>query len=202
LQHPMHKTSFPKGRHTNKAHGGKKHTNKQKHKHYRKKTSFKYTGYSKKHTYRYTFSPTTLDGRRCLSWVKPKFNRFAGASVSFSNTLFETINGYPNSFWGWGGEDDELLLRFKWVEQKKLCPKVTFTVPPQGRLIDLEIAQPVTVQGKLEYRVKELQKSEKLSNSKHVWETDGLKQLSQVCNIHLCGMYEKFSKTVRLKVEM
>ena len=202
MNHPMHKMSFPKGRYTNKAHGGKKHTYKQKQKHYRKLTSFKHNRNPKNNTYRYKFSPTRVDGRRCISWVKPKFNRFAGASVSFSNTLFETINGYPNSFWGWGGEDDELLFRFKWVEEKKLYSKVKFTVPPQGRLIDLEIAQPITVEDKLDYRVKDLLKSEKLSNSKHVWETDGLKQLSQVCKIHLCGMYEKFSKTVRLKVEM
>jgi hypothetical protein len=203
MQHPMHKISFPKGHHTNKARGGKKHTNK-KRSHDRKKTSFhfKHTRNPHRHTYRYTFSPTTLDGRRLLSLVKTKFNRFAGASVSFSNTLFETINGYPNSFWGWGGEDDELLFRFKWIEQNKLCPKVKFTVPPQGRLIDLEIAQPVTIKDKLDYRVKDLQKSEKLSNSKHTWESDGLKQLSQICNIHLCGMYEKFPKTVRLKVEL
>ena len=24
---------------------------------------------------------------------------------------FEGMNGYPNTFWGWGGEDDELRLR-------------------------------------------------------------------------------------------
>ena len=34
---------------------------------------------------------------------------YFGGVVSFSVDAFEKINGFPNNYWGWGGEDDELL---------------------------------------------------------------------------------------------
>ena len=36
---------------------------------------------------------------------------FIGGVVSLSEAQFEVINGYPNNFWGWGGEDDEMSIR-------------------------------------------------------------------------------------------
>jgi hypothetical protein len=46
---------------------------------------------------------------------KKKYNYeyFMGGILSISNTDFENCNGYPNNFWGWGGEDDELYKRMK-----------------------------------------------------------------------------------------
>ena len=37
--------------------------------------------------------------------------KYFGGIVSFSSSDYKRINGYPNTFWGWGGEDDELQLR-------------------------------------------------------------------------------------------
>lgn len=37
--------------------------------------------------------------------------KYFGGIVSFSKDMFEQINGFPNNFWGWGGEDDELYQR-------------------------------------------------------------------------------------------
>jgi hypothetical protein len=45
---------------------------------------------------------------------------------------------------------------------------VTYTVPEHGRLIDLEIAQPVTFKDKRQERVKEMQKTEKIRDEKHL----------------------------------
>ena len=85
--------------------------------------------------------------------------------MSFSTTLFEAINGYPNTFWGWGGEDDALLVRLRRLHSHT---PVTYTVPEHGRLIDLEIAQPVTFKDKRQERVKEMQKTEKIRDEKHL----------------------------------
>jgi hypothetical protein len=41
------------------------------------------------------------------------------------------VNGYPNTFWGWGGEDDELMLRLK---EKKL----QLVAPQTGTIYDME----------------------------------------------------------------
>ena len=73
-------------------------------------------------------------------WTQRKYKRFLGAALSIHPTLFEAANGYPNSFWGWGGEDDALVDRLG-----RLSAAVTYTVPPVGRLIDREMAEPVTL---------------------------------------------------------
>jgi hypothetical protein len=36
---------------------------------------------------------------------------FLGGVCSFTTEQFQTLNGYPNNFWGWGGEDEELYHR-------------------------------------------------------------------------------------------
>lgn len=38
---------------------------------------------------------------------------FLGGVLSMSLTDIEKINGFPNKFWGWGGEDDALRNRLK-----------------------------------------------------------------------------------------
>jgi hypothetical protein len=38
-------------------------------------------------------------------------NRFLGGIVMLTVNAFKNVNGYPNDFWGWGGEDDELRDR-------------------------------------------------------------------------------------------
>ena len=200
MQHPMHLTHAHTPAHTTyKAHGGKRKTKTLWKKSFKRRNTQFHTHKEKYHSL--SFEPTTLDGRKCVPmWMRYKFDRFVGASVSFSTTLFETINGYPNSFWGWGGEDDELKLRFKWVEALKICPSVKFTIPPRGRVIDLEIAQPVTIQDKLAFRVKELQKNEKLEQSEKMWQTDGLKQIRELCSMTYTGLFQKFSNTEVLKI--
>jgi hypothetical protein len=36
---------------------------------------------------------------------------FFGGVCSLTTEQFETLDGYPNNFWGWGGEDEELYHR-------------------------------------------------------------------------------------------
>ena len=128
-----------------------------------------------------TFRPITVEGKPCVSqWAsdKRKFSRFVGAAVSFSPALFESVNGYPNSFWGWGGEDDELNQRLRRLPSSAASkPPFLYTVPPEGRLIDLEMAHPVTFADKMGARVKEMQKYERLRTSVHTWRKDGVMQI-------------------------
>ncbi|XP_028290779.1 beta-1,4-galactosyltransferase 1-like [Gouania willdenowi] len=39
------------------------------------------------------------------------YNTYFGGVSSMSKTQFEKINGCPNTYWGWGGEDDDLYNR-------------------------------------------------------------------------------------------
>lgn len=40
----------------------------------------------------------------------PYVQYFGGVSA-LSKQQFLTINGFPNNYWGWGGEDDDIFNR-------------------------------------------------------------------------------------------
>jgi hypothetical protein len=56
---------------------------------------------------------------------------YFGGVVAFNKPDFEKINGFPNNFWGWGGEDDELFLRTK-------ENNIEIIAPNKGTYTDLE----------------------------------------------------------------
>jgi N-terminal domain of galactosyltransferase len=58
--------------------------------------------------------------------------KYFGGVVSFSKADYRKINGYPNTFWGWGGEDDEMHNRLE------RCGLTPFDAPNTGSLQDLE----------------------------------------------------------------
>ena len=49
---------------------------------------------------------------------------FLGAVVSVSKKDYKTINGFPNNFWGWGGEDDAFRVRLERAGIKVLQPTI------------------------------------------------------------------------------
>ena len=49
-----------------------------------------------------------------IAAVWDRYNKnpsYFGGIVAFTSDMFTKINGYPNNFWGWGGEDDEIYKR-------------------------------------------------------------------------------------------
>jgi len=46
---------------------------------------------------------------RC--WDRYKGEEYLGGIISISGKNFTNLNGYPNNYWGWGGEDDKLRRR-------------------------------------------------------------------------------------------
>ncbi|XP_059182998.1 beta-1,4-galactosyltransferase 1-like [Centropristis striata] len=58
-----------------------------------------------------------FDNPRHLAVGMDKFNfhlpytTFFGGVSSLSKTQFSKINGFPNTYWGWGGEDDDIYKR-------------------------------------------------------------------------------------------
>lgn len=59
------------------------------------------------------------------------YTHFIGGLNIFDSQTFEKINGYPNHFWGWGGEDIILLFRLNQNNLKLYYPK-------KGRVVDIE----------------------------------------------------------------
>ena len=47
-------------------------------------------------------------------WERYNANpNYMGGVVSWNRSDYMSINGYPNNYWGWGGEDDEMMRRCK-----------------------------------------------------------------------------------------
>lgn len=43
------------------------------------------------------------------------YNEFFGGVSGLTVEQFQKINGFPNAFWGWGGEDDDLWNRVQYA---------------------------------------------------------------------------------------
>lgn len=107
--------------------------------------------------------------------------KYFGGIVAFNKEMFERINGYPNNFWGWGGEDDELYNRTKKFFR---ILKVK-----EGSIRDLEN---LNLEEKLEYlrenELKFMKKREALAQHEKTWETNGLKDISiNILKRESCG---------------
>mmetsp|Transcript_12238 Transcript_12238/g.25933 ORF Transcript_12238/g.25933 Transcript_12238/m.25933 type:complete len:413 (+) Transcript_12238:72-1310(+) len=100
--------------------------------------------------------------------------KYFGGIVSFSGSDMKRINGYPNTFWGWGGEDDEM---------QKRCERlgIRWQHPPSnaGSITDLE---DMNLQEKLNFlrsnkEWKCMVKWEALEEHEATWRTNGLADL-------------------------
>ncbi len=106
-------------------------------------------------------------------WNRYSGNKaYFGGVVAFSAKQFETINGFPNNFWGWGGEDDELYLRVKETNMR-------IDFPREGTYVDMEN---MNLNAKLQFlrtnaTLKCMNKQEVLAEHKSTWKTNGLNDL-------------------------
>ena len=59
-------------------------------------------------------------------WSKYNSDKnYIGGVTLIGNQLFREINGFPNDYQGWGGEDDEIARRLKTIEKDNTLEKVT-----------------------------------------------------------------------------
>lgn len=98
--------------------------------------------------------------------------KYFGGVVSFSSSDYKRINGYPNTFWGWGGEDDEMQKRLERLG-------IRFESPPKGTLVDLEN---MTLPEKLNFlranrEWKCMVKWEALEEHEKTWKINGMADL-------------------------
>lgn len=95
---------------------------------------------------------------------KYQFERYFGGVNSFNKEDFEKINGYPNNYWGWGGEDDEVYDR---VADNNL----DVIVPSNGSFTEMKHNKPTKNQ-ELPFRQKMLLRLEH-----HNWKENGLNNI-------------------------
>jgi len=125
---------------------------------------------------RYPDQPIHLGNKGTRYNKDGKDQSFLGGVVSVSEKDFRKVNGYPNNFWGWGGEDNALNRRF--YDNKIKIDK------SENPVIDLER---LTLQEKLtklkEDKVKEMRKWEKLDEDKSSWKDNGLSNVDDLYTI-------------------
>ena len=71
---------------------------------------------------------------------KYNFYTFFGGVIAFKKEDFEKINGFPNTFFGWGGEDDALFNRCAKYDIEIYRPsKGTYILPDHDKPTETEI---------------------------------------------------------------
>jgi len=84
--------------------------------------------------YSFADDPTHLSSEvEQLGWkYPPVINGFEypdifGGIILFTENKFREINGYSNDYWGWGAEDDDILIRIrrKGIKESRRIPGVT-----------------------------------------------------------------------------
>lgn len=139
--------------------------------------------------YDYPEQPIHL-GYRGQRWSEttPGINKkFIGGVLSINKYDFYLANGFPNEFWGWGGEDDALSYRLT-------INKIIVTQPLKGSVQDLE---DLTIEQKLahlkETEQKNMTKKEQLELDKTNWFNDGVKQIDKRDQIDSTGVFVKLT---------
>lgn len=108
--------------------------------------------------------------------------KYFGGIVAFTKEQFDKINGFPNNFWGWGGEDDEM--------QKRTIKFYDIIPATVGTIKDLE---DMNLEEKLEFLKKEPElkcwtKNEVLSEHDDTWKNNGLVNLNyDIMKKEICG---------------
>jgi hypothetical protein len=126
--------------------------------------------------------------------------KYFGGVVAFSASDFKRINGYPNTFWGWGGEDDELQLRCQALGLQWDWPR------RGGTLKDLE---EMTLTDKLQFlrehkEWKCMVKWEALEEHEKTWRTNGIADLNYkvTATTALDGKTSAQSKATKVTVDV
>ena len=129
--------------------------------------------------YRHQFIKNKLKKNLDVNKNKNKGKKpFTGGVMSFTKKDFEKINGYPNNFRNWGGEDDSLLIRMSESKMNNLI------YPKNGSVIDIEknnSGKPKNVLYKTteieKNKTMEYQKYEKLLIDIQKWKKNGINSL-------------------------
>lgn len=86
----------------------------------------------------YARSPTPRPVHIGSAWARYPYDHYVGGILTLDEDAVKATNGFPNDFWGWGGEDDELSTRLR---ENKLLPLVKPSSSLQstpGALVDME----------------------------------------------------------------
>jgi hypothetical protein len=94
---------------------------------------------------------------------------FMGRVVKFSKESYKAINGFPNTFYGWGGEDDALVYRINEAKYTVFRPKES--------KVGLEMKTENDILESKDNDRKEMSKVENLIADTFQWQMDGVNSI-------------------------
>ncbi len=95
---------------------------------------------------------------------KYDFPEFFGGDESFNSEVFEQVNGFPNNFFGWGGEDDALYNRL-------VINKIIFYRPKYGKYQGADHPKSTDLN---------VIKRQLILEDLNDWKTNGIKQIQKL----------------------
>lgn len=109
-------------------------------------------------------------------WGRYSYPGYLGGVLKVGVADYTAANGFPNTFWGWGGEDDAFAHRLR-------AMRIRTEAPSAGVLRDLEAGAPASARastrirdgGRYEWR--NMTRREDLARDRAWWASDGILQL-------------------------
>lgn len=91
-----------------------------------------------------------------------RYKGYFGGATAMTKDQFSLVNGFSNEYWGWGGEDDDLMKRVKLQNMSVVRPSLhiaRYTMVFHDRDTGNEVNP---------------RRMQNLAKTKHIWKKDGL----------------------------
>ena len=111
-----------------------------------------------------------------------EYNPPFGRVIRFSNNAFKTINGFPNNFYGWGGEDDALAFRIHINKMIVHRPNKSEGTP--GMELETENDVKKLDNAEIKQSKIEMHKWENICADRQIWKINGVNSLQFKTNHH------------------
>ena len=140
---------------------------------------------------KYPKTPIHLGNKGTRYNVEGKDDKyFLGGVLSFNEKDFIECNGYPNNFWGWGGEDNALLYRLnesKIIVEKSKYPVIDLEEESSQKTKRDVVKEKTDKLWEKDMLMKKEIKKRNLDKNKVDWKTDGI--------LNIEGLYKITNKT-------
>jgi hypothetical protein len=131
----------------------------------------------------YAMSPDEKPIHLGAVWTRYPYPSYVGGILTLSPEQILKTNGFPNNFWGWGGEDDEIGKRLQEANLTAMKPGKNVS-SKKNVIVDLEevlikekggerAGTGVKAGGRTEWR--DMLKREKLAQHAETWRTNGVR---------------------------
>ncbi|XP_039526081.1 beta-1,4-galactosyltransferase 1 isoform X2 [Pimephales promelas] len=135
-----------------------------------------------RNTYKCSSQPRHLSVSMDKFGFRLPYKQYFGGVSAMSKQQFQKINGFPNNYWGWGGEDDDIFNRMTFQGMK--------ISRPSGDIGKCRMIR----HSRDKKNEANPQRFKKIAHTKQTMHTDGIKSLKyKVINIEKDQLYTKIT---------